>query len=176
MPVPICKFSDHALIRLKERFDISPYLLSDLIDNKEKAFNLGFHSDNSLIRAIALPPGQQTHAIIVQDKVSGIVKTVWTTLIYEKVTGLKFRFPDSKNKKVGLVKRDRPLFKLNIDMKGVTQQINIGRCPTYILKEFNYDIEQLLPSELFEKWLSQCCSKNRILRSDIREIIVGHDS
>lgn len=171
--MPICKFSDHALLRLKERFDISPYILSDLIDNKREAFNLSYHSENLLIWAVA-PLGQQTHIIIVQDKVSGVVKTVWTTLIYEKVTGLKFRLPDSKN--IGFLKSDRPLIKLNIDINGNVQQVDIGRCPASIFKVFNSDIEQLIESELFEKWISQCCAKHRILRSDIREIFVDHSS
>ena len=62
MPLPICKFSDHALVRLKERFDISPFILSDLIDNKGEALNLPSINDDSLIRAVALPR-QNNHIV-----------------------------------------------------------------------------------------------------------------
>jgi hypothetical protein len=85
MSAQICIYSDHALRKLKELFDISPYILSDLL-LKGESFNLASNTDNSVIKAVPLPE-KQTYIIVVQDEKSGVIKTVWTPLVFEKVTG-----------------------------------------------------------------------------------------
>lgn len=168
---PICKFSDHALLRLKERFDISPYILSDLIDNKKEAFDLASNIDNSLIRAVPLPE-KQTHIIVVQDEKTGLIKTIWTPFIFEKLTGLKFRLPSTR--KALYSKNDRPMIKLKIELDGEIREIPIGSCPAFVFKSFDGAFDKMISSEIFEKWLLKCCAKNRILRTDILDIIVEH--
>lgn len=171
MHVPFCKFSDHSLKRLKERFDISPYVLSDLIDHKRKAFDLASNIDNSLIRAVPLPE-KKTHIVVVQDENSGLIKTVWTPLIFEKVTALKFKLPNSGT--FLTAKNERPLIKLKIDIDGDLRDIEIGRCPASALKGFDGDFNKLMKSDLFERWIIQCCMKNRFLRSDVRGIFIDY--
>jgi len=187
-----CLFSDHAIQRLKERFSISPYSVSDALDNRKLGTLLPLHQgENTCYRMLWIEEDGQL-MFIKQDISNGVIITIWNTLILEKVTGYKIQQADKERAQklffnyldsvkgsqlyqkplleFVLPRKSRPIVKLigRMPNMGISTSYELGRCPADICKmgwkeKSNIgNIEKLKSTPVFNRWIQFKCRNRKI--------------
>lgn len=176
-------FSDHALERLQERFAISPFEVSYLLDTAQTSVDFRINFEVGIINRVLWVGQQHPFMVVKQDIQSGVVITVWTDQIFQEVIGRKIsrkilrqatqRFyfrPDSNQSKptppAPLQRHERPMVNIEYSCphanklsKRLLGRVEKGVCELAWQGEKWGVIESLVRSKHFYQWLHLCCER-----------------
>lgn len=114
-------FSDHALERLEERFAISPFEVSYLLDTAQTSVDFRMNFEGGIINRVLWVGQHRPFMVVKQDIQSGVVITVWTDQIFEEVAGRKI------SRKILQQATQRFFFRTNSDQSQATPPAPLRR-------------------------------------------------